>query len=197
MKRFVVAAGLLGLAACQGAGGEAGSYTAAQSAQQPLSEQSADDAQEHDMQSKASRRADGTIVQRSESNSAEVSTDHEAATPFPDGVVAATAPDEQNSTNAQPLVKLDDLTGKWTVYLQDDDRVCDLTLDTEKKDDGYAATFNNCMNGDLFFVSSWRMKGQELVLFDNFSRAKASMRMSERNRWEGQIASAQPITIAR
>ncbi|AEV38520.1 hypothetical protein PSE_4016 [Pseudovibrio sp. FO-BEG1] len=201
MRKFAVAASLLALAGCQSAGGGGETYSApAPAAQPPASAADAQAvvAQDQTAQSKTYRKADGTVVTETTTSSAQASVDPGAATAFLAGVVAAAALGKKEERRSQPIVKADDMVGKWTVYLNSGDRVCQLNLSTEPKDEGFAASFNHCMDGDLFFVSNWRMKGQELVLFDNFSRAKGSMRMTEWNRWEGQLASnSKPITIAR
>ncbi|KZK93456.1 Protease inhibitor Inh [Pseudovibrio sp. Ad5] len=201
MKRFIVVGSLLALAGCQSAGGGAGPYAAPTPAAQPPANAASNQsvvAQEQTTQSNMETKADGTVVTKTTSSSAQATVDPGTATAFLAGVVAAAALGKKEERSSQPIVQVKDMVGGWTVYLTSDERVCELTLGTEPKDDGYSASFNHCMDGDLFFVSNWRMKGQELVLFDNFSRAKGSMRMTEWNRWEGQLASnSKPITIAR
>ncbi|KZL05659.1 AprI/Inh family metalloprotease inhibitor [Pseudovibrio sp. Ad26] len=201
MKRFVVIASLLALAGCQSAGGGAEPYSASVPAAQPPATASSNQsvvAQDQASQSNTYSKADGTVVTKTTSSSAQATVDPGTATAFLAGVAAAAALGKQEERSSKPVVQVKDMVGGWTVYLNSEERVCELTLSTEPKDDGYSASFNHCMDGDLFFVSNWRMKGQELVLFDNFSRAKGSMRMTEWNRWEGQLASnSKPITIAR
>lgn len=142
--------------------------------------------------------AEGTALANERARtSAKASVDAGEATVSLAGVVAAAALGGDEKVT-QPVVKSSDMVGDWTVYLESDDRVCKLALGTNPKRNGYMAKANNCMDGDLFFVSNWGMKGQELVLFDDFSRIKGSMRKSESNRWEGKLASSEkPITIAR
>ncbi|SDR37690.1 AprI/Inh family metalloprotease inhibitor [Pseudovibrio sp. Tun.PSC04-5.I4] len=204
MKKFIIAVSLLGMAGCQGAGGSLAPPASSLSTPQataaqtlPVNANGTPLANDETVTTKTYRRADGTLVSETTRTSAKASVDAGEATAFVAGVVAAAALGSEEKTT-QPVVQSSDMVGDWTVYLKSDDRVCKLALGTTPKSNGSMAKAKNCMDGDLFFVSNWGMKGQELVLFDDFSRIKASLRMSEWNRWEGKLASNdKPITIAR
>lgn len=89
------------------------------------------------------------------------------------------------------------LLGTWKVYLKEDQRQCELMLSPRETKAGYGAKASNCMNGDLFFVSTWGINGEELVLLDDFSRVKGSMRKTAEGNWEGQLSSETPIVLVR
>ncbi|KZL21283.1 Protease inhibitor Inh [Pseudovibrio axinellae] len=198
MNRLIFAASLLGLVGCESGG--SGTQEVAGAVQQPIVRAGVDQSesgQEQSIQSVAYNGEEDTGLGEIQKVSVNAVGERETTTAFvPEGV----ALDVFGKDEAKPvrLAHSKNMVGSWTVYLNSDDRVCQLDLGEAPKSNGYQARANNCMDGDLFFVSNWGLKGQELVLFDDLSRLKGRMRRTEKNRWEGLLASnGKPILIAR
>lgn len=77
-----------------------------------------------------------------------------------------------------------DYAGVWRVT-SPDNRECRLNLQTPSSSASPAFVQNQGCFGDLFNVSRWSLRGNDLVLSDAFGNVQASLRATARNRLDG------------
>ena len=199
MKRFVVAASVLALAGCQSAGGRTELHRAADP-NPPVNPASSESAVDPDQiaQTIPYYNGDGAVIPQVTDGSEQVVLEPGSELAFSSGASAAAASGEDTEPAPKPVAYAAILAGSWRVNLSSEGRVCQLDLGSKPKRAGFMAKASDCMDRDLFFVSNWGVRDDELLLFDDLSRIKSSMRMTGQDRWEGQLAShSKPITITR
>ncbi|GHB32764.1 hypothetical protein GCM10007094_22120 [Pseudovibrio japonicus] len=198
MKRFVVAASMLALAGCQSAGGRAELNRAADLDTSAKATDSESAAPDQITQGIPYYNGDGAVVPQATDGSEQVVLEPGSELAFSSGSTAAAAFGKDAEPEPKPVAYAANLAGSWHVDLSSEGRVCQLELGSKPKRAGFNAKASECMDRDLFFVSNWGVRDEELLLFDDLSRIKSSMRMTGQDRWEGQLAShSKPITITR
>lgn len=196
MRTFVVAVSLLGLAGCASLSSPTGPYGTVASERSQVETADADQTALKSDQAVDAQEVGAVDANGAAASATEATNDKGGFTAFFADVANSVFGEDE--VKPEPLAHSEDMVGAWAVHLASDERVCQLDLGTEPKSTGFQAKATNCMDGDLFFVSNWGMRDQELLLLDDLSQVKGTMRLTEQNRWEGELASdGKVISIAR
>ena len=108
--------------------------------------------------------------------------------------------DSPSQSDAAPDTRRADdyatLAGKWTLRIEGDDHVCDLTLKPEKFVATYGASTSIGCPDSLFGVSSWQFLGDQIRLVAVGGRILARLHPAQRG-WRGTTADGVAIFISR
>lgn len=118
-----------------------------------------------------------------------------AAPTAPEVQVAEVTPEVAAPKPTQAPVTREGVSGAWDV--KSDNPNCRMILAFTKWSGGYRATSLRCNSPELSKVSSWDVKGKQVVLMDGSGNTLARLYNSGGNRYDGQSNSGTPVTLSR
>ena len=136
--------------------------------------------------------ADGTQHTRTTSTSAGVSVDPNAAGALVAGLLGGTS--TGTGAGGVAVAQSASYAGKWNVSAAG--RNCSMTLRAPVAGGSAMASTFGCFGSDLMRVSSWSLRGYEVVL-TGFGQQVASMRVTQPNRMDGKLAEGGAISAWR
>jgi hypothetical protein len=94
-------------------------------------------------------------------------------------------------------LKPETLAGDWLISDTNPSGTCKITLEVSKSPLGYPAYAFGCFADDVMQVVGWRLRNTSIVLIGNNSAPVASLKIKDRNHFDGRAVSGRHIILAR
>jgi hypothetical protein len=108
-------------------------------------------------------------------------------------LMAAPLAAQENSYGMKPEA----YAGDWTISDANPTGGCRITLEVMNSPFGYPAYAFGCTADDLLKITGWRLRNTSIVLTDDKGAPVVSLKIKDKNRFQGRSSSGRSIVLSR